>query len=196
MPRTKKQFEAMREKSKAHILEVAMEMFATRGYHSTSINNIASAAGIAVGLIYNYYESKDALMQGIMEKAMVDYNERMEVLTRKAYEEHNLESMLELGYEGMLGELTTWLLFIRAMTEVKGIDFSHLPNDVFFERLEEVALYHFKEQGIDGPEEKADMISELVYGVVLDYVIGQDEETFARTLKNLNRFVIRHWEVE
>lgn len=196
MPRTKQQFEAMREKSKAHILEVAMEMFATQGYHSTSINAIAQKAGIAVGLIYNYYESKDALMQAIMEHAMVEYNERMTEVTKSAYESHDLEAMLENGYEGMRHELKTWLLFIRAMTEVKGIDFSNLAGDLFFERLEEVAVYHFKEQGIDGAEEKADMISELVYGVILDYVISQDEDTFAKTLKNLNRFVIQSWEVE
>jgi AcrR family transcriptional regulator len=43
------------------ILRNAMESFATRGYHGTSIDDIASAAGISKALIYEHFTSKQAL---------------------------------------------------------------------------------------------------------------------------------------
>lgn len=43
------------------ILRYAMESFATRGYHGTSIDDIASAAGISKALIYEHFPSKQAL---------------------------------------------------------------------------------------------------------------------------------------
>ena len=46
---------------RAAILRTAMEAFATRGYHGTSIDDIASAAGISKALIYEHFPSKQAL---------------------------------------------------------------------------------------------------------------------------------------
>ncbi len=43
------------------ILDAAMEAFATRGYHGTTIDDIASAAGVSKALIYEHFESKRAL---------------------------------------------------------------------------------------------------------------------------------------
>lgn len=43
---------------RAAILDAAMEAFARRGYHGTSIDDIASAAGISKALIYEHFSSK------------------------------------------------------------------------------------------------------------------------------------------
>jgi AcrR family transcriptional regulator len=46
---------------RAAILDAAMEAFARGGYHGTSIDDIASAAGISKALIYEHFPSKQAL---------------------------------------------------------------------------------------------------------------------------------------
>ena len=46
---------------RAAILAAAMEAFARHGYHGTSIDDIASAAGISKALIYEHFDSKQAL---------------------------------------------------------------------------------------------------------------------------------------
>lgn len=43
---------------RAAILDAAMEAFASRGYHGTSIDDIASVAGISKALIYEHFTSK------------------------------------------------------------------------------------------------------------------------------------------
>ncbi|WP_262693132.1 TetR/AcrR family transcriptional regulator [Kordiimonas aquimaris] len=54
---------------KDKILNAAMELFAKNGYHNTSTSQIAKAAGVSKGLMYNYYSSKDALLLAIIEHA-------------------------------------------------------------------------------------------------------------------------------
>lgn len=69
-PRTKAQYEAIRAQSTASIKAAALKLFAHRGYHSTSISQIAKEAGISKGLLYNYFESKEALLEDLITEAV------------------------------------------------------------------------------------------------------------------------------
>jgi AcrR family transcriptional regulator len=64
-PRTKIQFEEIRESKRRKILDAAVECFATTGFHAVSISDLAKHAGISKGLMYNYFSSKDELLKAI-----------------------------------------------------------------------------------------------------------------------------------
>lgn len=49
------------------ILGAAVEVFAERGFHRTRVSDIAKRAGVAYGLIYHYFESKDAVLNAVFE---------------------------------------------------------------------------------------------------------------------------------
>ncbi len=53
---------------RAQILDAATKVFAARGFHRTTIRDVARAAGVADGTIYNYFENKTALLLGIMNR--------------------------------------------------------------------------------------------------------------------------------
>jgi len=44
------------------ILEAAIRVFAREGYHATRVADIADEAGVAYGLVYHYFRSKEAVM--------------------------------------------------------------------------------------------------------------------------------------
>lgn len=50
------------------ILDAAAQVFARKGYHATTIRDIARVAGIADGTIYNYFENKQKLLLGIFDR--------------------------------------------------------------------------------------------------------------------------------
>lgn len=50
------------EERRRQILRAAMTCFAKRGFHPTTMNDISAEAQISVGLIYRYFESKDAVI--------------------------------------------------------------------------------------------------------------------------------------
>ena len=47
------------------ILAAAMVCFAKRGFHQTSMHDISAEAGISVGLIYRYFENKEAVISAM-----------------------------------------------------------------------------------------------------------------------------------
>ena len=51
---------------RAAILDAALEVFAVRGYHGASIDDIAVAAGISKALIYEHFESKRDLHETLL----------------------------------------------------------------------------------------------------------------------------------
>jgi AcrR family transcriptional regulator len=53
---------------KNQILDAAAIVFAEKGFHPTTIRDIARQAGIADGTIYNYFENKSMLLLGIFER--------------------------------------------------------------------------------------------------------------------------------
>jgi AcrR family transcriptional regulator len=59
--------EAEKEERRADILAAAKRVFAKKGYHATTIADIAKAAKLSYGSIYWYFDSKDALFHALME---------------------------------------------------------------------------------------------------------------------------------
>lgn len=52
---------------RAEILRLSSELFADRGYHNTSMQDIAEAAQIQKASIYYYYKSKDEILSEVLE---------------------------------------------------------------------------------------------------------------------------------
>ena len=56
------------EVRRQELLNTAMELFTQKGYEETSMGEIAQAAGVAQGLCYRYFDSKQKLFQEAMEQ--------------------------------------------------------------------------------------------------------------------------------
>lgn len=54
---------------KDKILDAALHLFAIRGFHRTSIDQIAARAGVSKGLTYNYFDRKEDLLIALVERA-------------------------------------------------------------------------------------------------------------------------------
>lgn len=59
--------EQMIEARRTQILRGAAEVFAKKGFHKATTKEIAQAAGVAEGTIYNYFENKRELFLGIIQ---------------------------------------------------------------------------------------------------------------------------------
>lgn len=69
MPRTKEQFEAMRNATKEKIHTAALKLFTQKGFAATSVQDIADDAGISTGLMYRHYKSKEDLFSDLVSEA-------------------------------------------------------------------------------------------------------------------------------
>ena len=56
--------------TRGRILETARKLFGDRGFANTTTRDVASAAEIAVGTLFNYFPTKDALGMALIEEAL------------------------------------------------------------------------------------------------------------------------------
>jgi AcrR family transcriptional regulator len=59
---------AAQEEKRRQILDAAVRAFAKKGYHACRVSDIAEEAGVAYGLVYHYFESKDAVLESIFRE--------------------------------------------------------------------------------------------------------------------------------
>jgi TetR/AcrR family fatty acid metabolism transcriptional regulator len=50
------------------ILDAAIRVFARQGFHSTRVSDIADEAGVAYGLVYHYFSSKDEVLNELFSE--------------------------------------------------------------------------------------------------------------------------------
>jgi AcrR family transcriptional regulator len=84
--------------SRDEILKAAIDLFATRGFHETSMAEVARAAGVSKALIFWHFKSKEELFVAVLGKLLepyvIDFAEEAGVLDEKAQLLKLIESYL------------------------------------------------------------------------------------------------------
>lgn len=60
------------DERKSQIMQIALQLFAVKGYDNTTVNNIIDEAGISKGGFYHHYNSKEELLEGIVQMLIGD----------------------------------------------------------------------------------------------------------------------------
>ena len=82
------------------ILDAAVACFAKRGFHQASMHDISAEAGISVGLIYRYFQNKEAVIAAMADRHKKEINEILE----RARQAANLRESLETLFTAHCGE--------------------------------------------------------------------------------------------
>ncbi len=173
-PKTKEQFQEIREASTQKILMAALELFGTKGYDSTSVRELASKAEVSKGLIYNYYKSKEQILRDLF--AYLN-NQELDVL-RQVQDENPrkmLENILRYIFSEIRNNADLWKLITSLALQVGKFPFIHEPA------INKLKFYYtlFKDLlqkiGIQNPEKEAKLIAALLDGIGLQsLVLGKD----------------------
>jgi AcrR family transcriptional regulator len=60
--------ERQAEERRNQLIDTALSLFAEKGFENTTIKDLSEAAGVAQGLIYHYYDSKEELLFAAVDK--------------------------------------------------------------------------------------------------------------------------------
>lgn len=87
------------------ILAIAAKLFASRGYSSTTVRDIADEAGILSGSLYHHFSSKEAIAQEILRIFMEDLIAAYEeILTRNLTPTQTLDELIKVSFEAVTGQ--------------------------------------------------------------------------------------------
>jgi len=185
-PLTKEQFESIREESKTKIIAVALQLFSKKGFENTSISDIAKAAGISKGLTYNYFKSKDELLEATL---LFILNNVVEVLEKGQHISDpfkRLEFFIRTNFDLLKKEPDFWKMFVVLSLQLdKRSKGAKLLKD-YWGRLFENAINIFKEMGYENYIEMAYQYGAMMDGLSMQYILLNDPSfPFDETLEKV-----------
>jgi AcrR family transcriptional regulator len=160
------------EETRQRILDAAVRVFARRGFHASRVGDIAQEAGVAHGLLYHYFASKDEVLETVFRENW------SELLARFASVEASDESadVKLLGLVKIL--LRTWrndAALVTVMVREVGRS-AHLASQVDdigrgFEVIQRV-IEQGQAEGVFRPELDPRLASWVVYGGLEEILTG------------------------
>lgn len=70
--------ERKKEETRLNILDSSIELFRTKGFQDTSMEEIAEKADISKGTLYNYFESKESILSAYIQSSIMEFGEELE----------------------------------------------------------------------------------------------------------------------
>jgi len=117
------------------ILESAEKLFASHGFHATSVRDIAHEAGVNIAMISYYFGSKEKLIESIFLKRIINWKAILNETLKdnsKTYIER-LDSLIENFVRRIIGNPCFNLMMMRAQIQA-----DMLVNDLIHESKKEV----------------------------------------------------------
>ena len=112
---------APHETRRAQILDAAIACFADKGYHGTSIDDIAARTHLSKGAIYHHFESKREILLAMFEEWSADLLARWRSIGKKS------DPLKALGQSAQ--EALDLVGFLKALDgETVGVSMPALPG--------------------------------------------------------------------
>jgi len=165
------------EDKRQQILQAAVRAFARQGYEASPVGDVAREAGVAYGLVYHYFDSKDAVLEAVFREQWG------RLLAAVALAEESGETAPEqLGLVVKI-VLRTWRddpdlvrLLVREITRSPHIDDELDEIGQAFASLERI-IRRGQDEGTFRPELDARLAAWMLYGaleeVLTGWVLGQ-----------------------
>ena len=176
MPRTKEQYQEIRESKKNLIMDTALELFANQGYYTTSISKIASKAGISKGLMYNYFESKDELIKEIVYKGIDELLQIFDPNKDGILTNEEFEFFVHENFRILKQNIHYWKLYFATVMQPAVHKLIQEKLMELLPGLLKTLAAYFKQKNVANPEAEALLFGALMDGVSMNYIM--DPENF------------------
>src|SRR5215471_14118912 len=113
-----------RTERERQLLDIAEELFATQGVSSTSIEDIARAAGVTRPMLYDHFGDRDAVLLACARRARAELEDRFTKAVEAVAGTGDLGVVLEAGGDAFFALLAEkphrWALLYAATTAMEG----------------------------------------------------------------------------
>ena len=173
-PRTPDQWTKIRHEKIQIILDTALALFAQRGYHETSISLIAKEAGISKGLIYNYFKSKDSLLNEIISLGLDELIKDLEIEGDESLTKEKLVRYIDITFLKLQENPKFYQLFFSLIIQPRVLS---IFQDKFFSQiipLLSLLEKYYKAKGNKNPKAKAYLFMAILDGVGVDFIANRE----------------------
>ena len=121
------------ERNQIKIQQAALRLFTRRGFHGTTVREIADEAGVSLGFIYNYYDTKERLYESLVARYEAEMAEQQRVLLSPllgAIDEDSLTRLAAAVKQIVFKHPDYWRLMYIDVTEFGNRHFAHSFRDL------------------------------------------------------------------
>ena len=170
---TSKKTNKYRRETRAKILDSALRLFATRGFHGTSIDAIAKSAAISKGLAYHYFDNKKAILQAIIEQGISEIERMMGEAAQIDDPFQQIVALIERTFSVIERDESYWRLFTGLLLKPDvWQDFGELFTRFLEEAIQQFQILFEKMDAAD-PTGEALMLAALLDGISLHFMMGK-----------------------
>jgi len=187
-PRSKEQIEKIRDASISNILEASLELFAIKGFDSTSISNIAEKAGISKGLLYNYFSGKDELLRALIDQL----NESETNLMSQILDDDprkTLENLFSAFFYELREHNQQWVFVTKLAVQVDKFDFVRALVTEKYNSYIDLFDQLLNSIGLKNPKGEALLLAGMLDGIGYQYLMIQDKYP----LKEIENYLIQKY---
>lgn len=106
--------------SEKKIIDIAEKLFAEKGFHSVSLQEIAREAGISKSLILYHFADKDSLYKSVIERVVSDIqNKLLKILSQNLPPHKKLSLFIEEYFRLLKDRQTTLHILVREMSNLE-----------------------------------------------------------------------------
>lgn len=199
MPRSIEQYEAIRKQKKELILNTALTLFAENGFHQTSMEQIAKKAGISKGLTYNYFESKNAVLDEILRKGFDAIYTHFDLNKDGILTLNEFEIFVRQSFNVINDNISFWKLYFSLMMQP-------VVTETYIQNYSEtsagsvnILIRFLSENGSSNPSKDLFIISSLLKGAYLIFVTSPDsinQEDFVSNILDGIQRILHHKTIE
>lgn len=115
------------------IEDAARELFIKQGFHATSMRDISKRAGVSLGNLYNYYDTKDSIFESIIDTYVSVIDEQLKSIFAEIDEPMEPSNLRKLGAN--VGKLVNehsdfWLLMYIDVLEFQNRHFRKMFDGI------------------------------------------------------------------
>lgn len=133
MPRSAKDNLEIREARREEILSAAIRVFADKGFAGAKISEIAAEAGLSHGLVYHYFDSKEAILSAIVGSMICQLEADMELTHARAVD--RIRHVIERRCAELAGPIDPTRLVMQAVLQGSLPDEAKAELHAHFARL-------------------------------------------------------------
>lgn len=153
---------------KERILIAALQLFAQEGYHATSTNKVAKAAGVSEGLIFRHFENKEGLLRAILEFGEGKFKELIVDVVMETDPKKVIRKTIEMPSRIEEKEYDFWKLQYKLKWELE------VSGDEKMEPLLLAVSNAFKKLGYESPDLEARLLLLFIDGIGSSVLKGSD----------------------
>lgn len=174
-PRTKEQLEEHRSGKRIEIFDAALKVFSAHGYNDATVSMIAREAGIAKGLLYTYFKSKEELLEELLIYGLMRLREYFEFVPAKGIKtKKDFETVLRSMVELYTKESDFWRLYTIIMLQKNTTPrFEEIMQGMIQEYLS-IFMVYFEKKKVENPFVEAMLLGSMLDGLMFDVMIAPD----------------------